>query len=244
MPIQEETVYAALKQVRDPELMVNVVDLGLIYGVAVEDAGEKTNLGVMMTMTTPACPYGPQLVADVRDALKALDGAGEVKVEVTLSSALVARDDDRGRAGRVGDVLRTWKPSYRGSTPSCRSCSASRSARSRPVGTRRARRVNPAKPGRVQVFEPSLPNAQPQADVGKPDRLVQFVKAARVKSVAAEHFRAQHLFRVVDHVIENAKSGVRRPVCANPRRPRGWKRLRSPRPAACRIPKPNTNDLL
>ena len=85
MPIQEETVYAALKQVRDPELMVNVVDLGLIYGVAVEDAGEKTNLGVMMTMTTPACPYGPQLVADVRDALMALDGAGEVKVEVTLT---------------------------------------------------------------------------------------------------------------------------------------------------------------
>src|SRR5271166_3419234 len=85
MSMQEETVYAALKQVRDPELMVNVVDLGLIYGVAIEDAGEKSNLGVMMTMTTPACPYGPQLVADVRDALKALDGAGEVRVEVTLS---------------------------------------------------------------------------------------------------------------------------------------------------------------
>jgi metal-sulfur cluster biosynthetic enzyme len=85
MPIQEETVYSALKQVRDPELMVNVVDLGLIYGVAVEDAGGKTNLGVMMTMTTPACPYGPQLVADVRDTLIALDGAGEVKVEVTLN---------------------------------------------------------------------------------------------------------------------------------------------------------------
>ena len=85
MSMQEETVYAALKQVRDPELMVNVVDLGLIYGVALEEAGEKTNLGVVMTMTTPACPYGPQLVADVRDTLTALDGAGEVKVEVTLT---------------------------------------------------------------------------------------------------------------------------------------------------------------
>jgi metal-sulfur cluster biosynthetic enzyme len=83
--MQEETVYTALKQVRDPELMVNVVDLGLIYGVALEEAGEKTNLGVVMTMTTPACPYGPQLVADVRDTLTALDGAGEVKVEVTLT---------------------------------------------------------------------------------------------------------------------------------------------------------------
>ncbi len=85
MSMQEESVYAALKQVRDPELMVNVVDLGLIYGVALEEAGEKTNLGVVMTMTTPACPYGPQLVADVRDTLTALDGAGEVKVEVTLT---------------------------------------------------------------------------------------------------------------------------------------------------------------
>ena len=85
MPIQEETVYAALKQVRDPELMVNVVDLGLIYGVALEESGAKTNLGVVMTMTTPACPYGPQLVADVRDAVMALAGAGEVKVEVTLT---------------------------------------------------------------------------------------------------------------------------------------------------------------
>ncbi len=85
MPIQEETVYSALKQVRDPELMVNIVDLGLIYGVAVEVVGEKTNLDVMMTMTTPACPYGPQLVADARDTLIALDGAGEVKVQVTLT---------------------------------------------------------------------------------------------------------------------------------------------------------------
>ena len=85
MPIQEETVYEALKQVRDPELMINVVDLGLVYGVALEEAGEKTNLGVMMTMTTPACPYGPQLLADVRERLAALEGAGEVKVEVTLT---------------------------------------------------------------------------------------------------------------------------------------------------------------
>jgi metal-sulfur cluster biosynthetic enzyme len=85
MPIAEETIYSALKQVRDPELLINVVDLGLIYGVAVEDAGEKSKIGVVMTMTTPACPYGPQLVADVRAALSALDGAGEVKVEVTLS---------------------------------------------------------------------------------------------------------------------------------------------------------------
>jgi metal-sulfur cluster biosynthetic enzyme len=84
MPIREESVYAALRQVRDPELLVNVVDLGLIYEVKVEEVAGKTNLALRMTMTTPACPWGPQLLQEVRDTLSALDGVGEVKVELTL----------------------------------------------------------------------------------------------------------------------------------------------------------------
>ena len=85
MPIREETVYAALRQVRDPELIVNVVDLGLIYEVKVEQAAGKANLSIRMTMTTPACPYAPQLLQEVRDTLSALDGVGQVKVELTLA---------------------------------------------------------------------------------------------------------------------------------------------------------------
>ena len=84
MPINEETVYAALRQVRDPELMVNVVDLGLIYGVAIEVADGKSNIGVVMTMTTPACPFGPQLLQEVRDVIGGLEGVGAVRVELTL----------------------------------------------------------------------------------------------------------------------------------------------------------------
>jgi metal-sulfur cluster biosynthetic enzyme len=85
MSIHEETVYAALRQVRDPELMVNVVDLGLIYGIAIEAAEGKSNVGVVMTMTTPACPYAPQLLQEVRDVLGALEGVGTVRVEVSLT---------------------------------------------------------------------------------------------------------------------------------------------------------------
>jgi metal-sulfur cluster biosynthetic enzyme len=85
MPITEETVYEALRQVCDPELPVNIVDLGLIYGIGVDDSGGKTDLLVVMTMTTPACPYGPELLRDVKSALAALAGVGEVEVKLTLT---------------------------------------------------------------------------------------------------------------------------------------------------------------
>ncbi len=85
MPLTEEKILEAMKQVIDPELKVNVVDLGLIYGVGLEEVEGKTNLRVVMTMTTPACPYGPELVQEVKDTLAALPEAGRVDVEVTLS---------------------------------------------------------------------------------------------------------------------------------------------------------------
>jgi metal-sulfur cluster biosynthetic enzyme len=84
MPIHEESVYAALRQVRDPELLVNIVDLGLIYEVQVEEAKGKSNVSILITMTTPACPFGPQLLQEVRDTLAGLEGVGAVKVELTL----------------------------------------------------------------------------------------------------------------------------------------------------------------
>jgi metal-sulfur cluster biosynthetic enzyme len=85
MPLAEETLLSALKQVRDPELMVNVVDLGLIYGVGVDEAEGKSNLHIIMTMTTPACPYAPELLREVKDVLSGLAGVGHVEVQLTLS---------------------------------------------------------------------------------------------------------------------------------------------------------------
>jgi metal-sulfur cluster biosynthetic enzyme len=87
MAVLEENVREALKQVIDPELFVNVVDLGLIYLVDLEEAGEKTDVKIEMTMTSPACPAGPQLVAQAKTVLGALAGVGNVEVKVVMIPA-------------------------------------------------------------------------------------------------------------------------------------------------------------
>ena len=85
MPITEDAVLESLKQVIDPELFVNIVDLGLIYVVTLEEADEeKVNITVEMTMTSPACPAGPQLVQNSRDAVSRMEGVGEVEVKVVM----------------------------------------------------------------------------------------------------------------------------------------------------------------
>jgi metal-sulfur cluster biosynthetic enzyme len=71
-------VWAALQTVMDPELGVNIVDLGLVYGVE-KHAGR---VDVVMTMTTPACPIGDYLEDQVRWALLSLPGVLDVTVVV------------------------------------------------------------------------------------------------------------------------------------------------------------------
>lgn len=66
-PSQSERVWAALRRVDDPELGINVVDLGLVYAVAVE--GKRVD--VRMTMTSPACPLGPYITEQARQAILA-----------------------------------------------------------------------------------------------------------------------------------------------------------------------------
>jgi metal-sulfur cluster biosynthetic enzyme len=85
MPIAEDTIREALKQVIDPELFVNIIDLGLVYGVNVEEAEGKSNINIEMTLTSPACPAGPQLVGQSKDVLARLEGAGAVDVKLVMS---------------------------------------------------------------------------------------------------------------------------------------------------------------
>jgi metal-sulfur cluster biosynthetic enzyme len=85
MPIAEESILAALRQVRDPELMVNIVDLGLIYGIEVNEADGKSDVRLSMTMTTPACPFGPELVREVKEVLAGIEGVGNADVKITLT---------------------------------------------------------------------------------------------------------------------------------------------------------------
>ncbi|MEM9412231.1 MAG: metal-sulfur cluster assembly factor [Planctomycetota bacterium] len=87
MPLEEIEVREALKQVIDPELFVNIVDLGLIYVVDVvpiDGEEEKYNINIEMTMTSPMCPAGPQLVAQSKDAAAGLNGVEEVEVKVVM----------------------------------------------------------------------------------------------------------------------------------------------------------------
>jgi metal-sulfur cluster biosynthetic enzyme len=84
MAISEEAVREALTKVIDPELFINVIDLGLIYLVELQEAGDKTDVKVEMTMTSPACPAGPQLIAQAKSAIGALDGAGNVEIKMVM----------------------------------------------------------------------------------------------------------------------------------------------------------------
>jgi metal-sulfur cluster biosynthetic enzyme len=110
MSVSEEKVREALMQVIDPELFVNIVDLGLIYKVdviestavegnaaestAVEAAVEKptseaapvgADVLIEMTMTSPACPAGPELLARSKAVTSALDGVRSVDVKLVMT---------------------------------------------------------------------------------------------------------------------------------------------------------------
>jgi metal-sulfur cluster biosynthetic enzyme len=87
MAVNEETVREALKQVIDPELFVNIVDLGLVYTVDVQPAEEpeKHTVKIEMTMTSPACPAGPQLIGQSKSFVSAMEGVSSVEVKLVMT---------------------------------------------------------------------------------------------------------------------------------------------------------------
>ena len=78
-PVDSSTLHEHLRSVIDPELGVNIVDLGLVYDAAVEDGVAR----ILMTMTTPACPIGDYLTEQIRWALLEIDSVLDVEVEIT-----------------------------------------------------------------------------------------------------------------------------------------------------------------
>jgi len=72
----------ALKQVIDPELMVNIVDLGLVYEVSQDEAGK---VSVEMTLTSPACPVGPQIIQQSKMALENLADVTTAEIKLVMS---------------------------------------------------------------------------------------------------------------------------------------------------------------
>ncbi len=80
MPNQE-AILTALQTVRDPEIGVNVVDLGLVYTIQTRE-GE---IDVEMTLTSPSCPAGPQILRDAATALEQLEGIRKVNIKLVLT---------------------------------------------------------------------------------------------------------------------------------------------------------------
>lgn len=74
-----DRVIAALRTVFDPEIPVNIYDLGLIYGIEVSDAGE---VDVTMTLTAPNCPAAGALPGEVDDRVQAVEGVTDVRVRL------------------------------------------------------------------------------------------------------------------------------------------------------------------
>ncbi|HYP18068.1 MAG TPA: metal-sulfur cluster assembly factor [Opitutus sp.] len=81
--LNSDKVWDVLRTILDPEFGLNIVDLGLIYDVAVRDSAVR----VAMTLTSPACPVGDMMVRGVTAALTALPGAGQVDVDLVWEPA-------------------------------------------------------------------------------------------------------------------------------------------------------------
>ena len=76
--LSAEAVRQALRQVKDPELDMNIVDLGLVYDVEVDGGLVRIN----MTLTSPGCPAGPMITNDIYKVVRALEGVQDVDIDI------------------------------------------------------------------------------------------------------------------------------------------------------------------
>jgi metal-sulfur cluster biosynthetic enzyme len=74
----EDQVKAVLRRVKDPELNLNIIDLGLVYAIRVDGA----KVSVDMSLTSPGCPSGPEIMSDAEQQLRALPGVEEVAMNL------------------------------------------------------------------------------------------------------------------------------------------------------------------
>lgn len=81
-PVTADQVKMALRKVKDPDLSLNIVDLGLIYDIAVDEAGA---VKVDVSLTSPGCPSGPQIMGDAERAIRAVPGVSDVAINLVWS---------------------------------------------------------------------------------------------------------------------------------------------------------------
>ncbi|MFL5593269.1 MAG: metal-sulfur cluster assembly factor [Gemmatimonadaceae bacterium] len=76
--VSEDQVKLALRRVKDPDLQLNIIDLGLVYAIAVDGATVKID----MTLTSPACPSGPELMTNAEKEVMSVPGVEKVEVNL------------------------------------------------------------------------------------------------------------------------------------------------------------------
>jgi probable FeS assembly SUF system protein SufT len=82
-PLQDEMVWGVLKDVYDPEIPVNIVDLGLVYDLRIDPlAGGRSRVEVKMTLTAPGCGMGQTIAMDAKHRIESLPGVDEADVQV------------------------------------------------------------------------------------------------------------------------------------------------------------------
>ncbi|MHB1327061.1 MAG: metal-sulfur cluster assembly factor [Gemmatimonadales bacterium] len=77
--VTSETVRKALRAVKDPELGLNIVDIGLVYDIEVSPAND---VHIKMTLTSPGCPSGPEMLEDARLVAEQMDGVNSSSIEL------------------------------------------------------------------------------------------------------------------------------------------------------------------
>lgn len=77
--VTPEIIRKALRGVKDPELGLNIVDIGLVYDIAVSDGGDAH---IKMTLTSPGCPSGPEILEDARVVVQQVEGVNSAEVEL------------------------------------------------------------------------------------------------------------------------------------------------------------------
>ena len=76
---------AALQPVQDPEIHMSIVDLGLVYGAEIGQSEKGLSVKVKMSLTSPACPYGPMLLASTHSAIARIPGVKDVDVDLVFA---------------------------------------------------------------------------------------------------------------------------------------------------------------
>lgn len=95
-----DKIYEQLRKVNDPELNVNVVDLGLVYEVKHSEEGD---VWITMTLTTPGCPLHDSIVSGVKNAVSSIEGVANVDVQLVWTPAWTPErmtDEGRRQLGR------------------------------------------------------------------------------------------------------------------------------------------------